>query len=133
MSPRDRFILITRYLSEPKWKLDRLSDTLKMSRERIRQIGCDALARIRSIVGPAGGRHEPAGRHAVEQVEALVSRIEQASASADPNELAALLVQQKITLGPTRIKRRPSDEDSRPIVWSQLQPILAPALRERAH
>ena len=133
MSPRDRFILITRYLSEPKWKLDRLSDTLKMSRERIRQIGCDALARIRSIVGPAGGRHEPAGRHAVEQVEALVSRIEQASASADPDELAALLVQQKITLGPTRIKRRPSEEDSRPIVWSQLQPILAPALRERAH
>ncbi len=47
---RDRFIIITRYLLSPKWKLDRLSDTLKMSRERIRQIGVDGLARIRRTI-----------------------------------------------------------------------------------
>ena len=47
---RDRFILVTRYLLVPKWKLDRLSDTLKMSRERIRQIGVDGLAQIRRSI-----------------------------------------------------------------------------------
>jgi DNA-directed RNA polymerase specialized sigma subunit len=50
LPPRDRFILITRYLVSPKWKLDRLSDTLKMSRERIRQIGVDGLGRIRETI-----------------------------------------------------------------------------------
>ena len=50
LPPRDRFILITRYLLVPKWKLDRLSDTLKMSRERIRQIGVDGLAQIKRTI-----------------------------------------------------------------------------------
>ena len=50
LAPRDRFILITRYLLVPKWKLDRLSDTLQMSRERIRQIGVDGLKRIRQKI-----------------------------------------------------------------------------------
>jgi RNA polymerase sigma factor (sigma-70 family) len=126
LSPRDRFILITRYLSEPKWKLDRLSDTLKMSRERIRQIGCDALARIRSSVGPAGARHEPAGRQAVQQVEALVSCIEQASASADPDDLATFLIEQKIAVGPTRIIRGSSVDAPCPKGRPRLQPIPAP-------
>jgi DNA-directed RNA polymerase sigma subunit (sigma70/sigma32) len=46
LAPRDRFILITRFLLSPKRKLDRLSDTLKMSHKRIRQIGVDGLARV---------------------------------------------------------------------------------------
>jgi hypothetical protein len=50
LPPRDRFILTTRYLLSPKWKLDKLSDTLKMSRERIRQIGVDGLTQIRQAV-----------------------------------------------------------------------------------
>jgi RNA polymerase sigma-32 factor len=53
LPPRDRFILTTRYLLLPKWKLDRLSDTLKMSRERIRQIGVDGLACIRQTITDA--------------------------------------------------------------------------------
>jgi len=103
MSSRDRFILITRYLLSPKWKLDRLSETLKMSRERIRQIGCDGLARIRCRVGPEGARHNPARRHAAEQLDALVTRIERASESSDPADLLALLQEQRITLGSTRV------------------------------
>jgi DNA-directed RNA polymerase sigma subunit (sigma70/sigma32) len=103
MSPRDRFILITRYLLAPKWKLDRLSETLKMSRERIRQIGCDGLARIRGRVGTDGVRHTPGSRDVAEQLEALVTRIERASESSDPAELAALLLEQKITIGATRV------------------------------
>jgi RNA polymerase sigma-32 factor len=53
LAPRDRFILTTRYLLCPKWKLDKLSDTLKMSRERIRQIGVDGLSRIRKTIDDA--------------------------------------------------------------------------------
>jgi len=134
LSPRDRFILIARYLSEPKWKLDRLSGTLKMSRERIRQIACDALARIRSDVGPAGAHHAPDRRQAADQVEALVTRIERAAASADPDDLAALLMEQKIPLGATRISKRPSSSEHPPSIGpSQLQPIRAAAQHARAH
>jgi len=59
LAPRDRFILVTRYLLSPKWKLDRLSDTLKMSRERIRQIAVDGLERIRRTMNDtAAGREQ---------------------------------------------------------------------------
>jgi RNA polymerase sigma-32 factor len=58
LPPRDRFILITRYLLCPKWKLDRLSGTLKMSRERIRQIGVDGLARIRRTISDTEAARE---------------------------------------------------------------------------
>ena len=51
LPPRERFILITRYLLNPKWKLDRLSNTLKMSRERIRQIE-ESADQILQVVGP---------------------------------------------------------------------------------
>jgi DNA-directed RNA polymerase sigma subunit (sigma70/sigma32) len=107
LSPRDRFILITRHLLIPKWKLDRLSETLQMSRERIRQIGCDGLARIRAKVGPDGARHNPARNDAVAAVEALVSQIEQASVSTDPAFISAFLKNQKIAIGPTRIVNSP--------------------------
>ena len=50
---RDRFILITRYFLVPKWKLDRLADTLGLSRERIRQIGADSLSQIRRTINNA--------------------------------------------------------------------------------
>ena len=103
LSPRDRFILITRYLLMPKWKLDRLSDTLKMSRERIRQIGCDGLARIRSKVGPDGARHNPNRNDDVAAVEALVNEIEKVSASTDPDFISTFLRDNKIAVGPTRI------------------------------
>ncbi len=100
LSPRDRFILITRYLLMPKWKLDRLSETLKMSRERIRQIGCDGLARIRTKVGPDGARHNPICNDAVAAVESLVSQIE--AAATDPALIAAFLRSQMIAIGSTR-------------------------------
>ena len=106
LSARDRFILVTRHLLTPKWKLDRLSDTLKMSRERIRQIAGDGLARIRSRVGSANVCHNSARHRAAAEVEALVSRIEHASASADPGALAALFREQQIKVGPTRIVNR---------------------------
>ena len=132
LPPRDRFILITRYLLCPKWKLDRLSDTLKMSRERIRQIGVDGLAQIRSAIAEAEtvrdrrrpGRpafahpalipllrnpsgHDtgpvPASHHAEAEVAKLVAAIECASESSDPQDMDALLKNQKLTVGPTRI------------------------------
>ncbi len=107
LSPRDRFILITRYLMDPKWKLDRLSATLKMSRERIRQISCDSLARIRARVTPSGVRHAPGQRSAPERIDAMVMAVEQVSASADPEAMAAYLKAQKILIGPTRVVNRP--------------------------
>jgi RNA polymerase sigma-32 factor len=106
LSPRDRFILITRYLLNTKWKLDRLSDTLKMSRERIRQIACDGLARIRANVGPNGVSHNPSRRRAGETIEALVKQVEAASESSDPSAIAVLLRTQHIITGPTRILNR---------------------------
>ena len=106
LSARDRFILVTRHLLTPKWKLDRLSDTLKMSRERIRQIAGDGLARIRSRVGSANVCHNPARHRAAAEVEALISRIEHASTSSDPSALAALFREQQIKVGPMRIVNR---------------------------
>jgi RNA polymerase sigma-32 factor len=107
LAPRERFILITRYLLTSKWKLDRLSDTLKMSRERIRQIGDDSLERIRNRVSAHGVRHDPAHQQAVEQAEALVTAVEQASTSGDATAIERLLIAQNIAIGPTRtLKRR---------------------------
>jgi RNA polymerase sigma-32 factor len=139
LAPRDRFILITRYLLSPKWKLDRLSGTLKMSRERIRQIGVDGLARIRRTIsetetvrdqrrpgrplfalpslipllrgvgtcdngsGRPGVTHNPIRRSAEAEVAALVEAIERASASHNPDAMAAFLKEQRLTIGPTRI------------------------------
>ena len=50
LSPRDRFILLTRYYMTPKWKLGPLSTLLNLSRERIRQIGLDGLMVIRDAL-----------------------------------------------------------------------------------
>jgi hypothetical protein len=115
LSPRDRFILITRYLLTPKWKLDRLSGTLRMSRERIRQIGCDGLARIRGRVGADGGQRGQARGGAAAAVDALVARIERIAATSAPEAGAALLREQRITLGVTRVAARP------------VTPVAAPA------
>jgi RNA polymerase sigma-32 factor len=139
LAPRDRFILITRYLLSPKWKLDRLSGTLKMSRERIRQIGVDGLARIRRTINDTetvrdqrrpgrvqfahpslipllrgtgvcengvsgtGANLSPIRRSAEAEVAALVEAIERASASRNPEAMAAFLKDQQLTIGPTRI------------------------------
>jgi RNA polymerase sigma-32 factor len=105
LSPRDRFILITRYLLGQKWKLEHLSETLKMSRERIRQIGDDSLARIRAQVPAAGVHHKPGNGKAAEQLDALVEAIEAISAVRDANAVAAFLVEHGITTGPVRITR----------------------------
>jgi RNA polymerase sigma factor (sigma-70 family) len=159
LAPRDRFILITRYLLSPKWKLDRLSGTLKMSRERIRQIGVDGLARIRRTISDAetvrdqrrpgrvqfahpslipllrgvpaceGGvrgasaNDNPIRLSAEAQVAMLVEAIERASASRDPEAMAAFLKDQQLTIGPTRIinnrpasaKANAGDELAKPI------------------
>ena len=106
LPPRERFILITRYLLSSKWKLDRLSDTLKMSRERIRQIASDALARIQLRVGSQDVKHDPSRQHAATEAQVLVSAIERASASPDPAAMAALLKEQLITTGPMRVSRQ---------------------------
>lgn len=108
MTPRDRFILVTRYLLPTKWKLDQLSDTLKMSRERIRQIACNSLARIRGDVGPDGAAHDPARRHAAVTMEALISRIERVSESGDAARMAALLLELQVIAGPIRMPARPA-------------------------
>jgi len=73
-----------------------------MSRERIRQIGCDGLARIRGRVGPTSARANPARRLLAEQLEALVSRIENASASSDPDAVTELMKDLQITIGSSR-------------------------------
>ena len=133
---RDRFILITRYLLSPKWKLDRLADTLKMSRERIRQIGVDGLEQIRRTVESGNtlperrrlgrqdtvyasltpllrgsGNLDAAGKgpqrsRAEIEMTALVDVIEKASASSDPDVMAALLKEQHLAIGPTRVTNR---------------------------
>jgi DNA-directed RNA polymerase specialized sigma subunit len=132
---RDRLILVTRYLLSPKWKLDRLSDMLQMSRERIRQIGVDGLDQIRRNIETAsaprdrrrpGRRDVPAalipllrdpanvGLHgqapvrqsAEMEVAALVDAIERASATSDPEIMATFLRDQQLAIGPTRITRR---------------------------
>jgi RNA polymerase sigma-32 factor len=132
---RDRLILVTRYLLSPKWKLDRLSDMLKMSRERIRQIGVDGLDQIRRTIESANTAHdrrrpgrrdmppalvpllrgsaksdEPCNnpiRHPAElEVAALVDAIERASATSDPEMMARFLRDQQLAIGPTRITTR---------------------------
>jgi RNA polymerase sigma-32 factor len=128
---RDRFILVTRYLLSPKWKLDRLSDLLKMSRERIRQIGVDGLDQIRRNIESANtardrrrpGRRDmpralipllrgptklgercddPIRRSAEVEVATLVDAIERASATSDPEMMAGFLRDQQLLIGPTR-------------------------------
>ena len=125
---RERFILVTRYLLDQKWKLDRLSDTLKMSRERIRQIATDSSAQIQRRVGSAGVRHDPARRHAAAEVHALVSAIEHASASTDPDAMPALFRDQRIVGGPTRItQRRPATGKTGPLARFPSPQAPAPA------
>lgn len=106
LPPRERFILITRYLLCSKWKLDRLSDTLKMSRERIRQIASDALTRIQSRVGSEDVKHDPSRQHAAAEAQILVSAIERASTSSDPTAISTLLKEQQIITGPMRVSRQ---------------------------
>ena len=130
---RERFILITRYLLDRKWKLDRLSDTLKMSRERIRQIATDSLDRIQRRIGAAEVRHDPARRHAAAEAQALVNAIEHASASADPDAMPTLFRDQQIVAGPTRItQRRPATGKMGPLARLPSLQAPVPALRLRA-
>lgn len=129
LAPRDRFILITRYLLLPKWRLDRLSECLKMSRERIRQIGDDSLARIRRSVTMAGVSHVAGSEKAVEQIEALANAVEAASASADPTALPRLLAEQDIAIGSTRGAGRPAT--ARPATPAR-RAMTTPAVQERS-
>jgi DNA-directed RNA polymerase sigma subunit (sigma70/sigma32) len=152
LAPRDRFILTTRYLLCPKWKLDKLSDTLKMSRERIRQIGVDGLTRIHRTINDADAardRRRPGrpqfahpnlipllrgidgledGTAGVDntrnlsrrvpeaEVAAFVDAIERASASPDPEVMAAFLKDQHLAIGPTRITQsRAAIEKASPV------------------
>lgn len=105
LPPRERFILITRYLLIRKWKLDRLSDTLMLSRERVRTIANDSLGQIQRSVGSAGSSHSPAPHRAVAELEALVSAIEHVSISSNPTDLIIFLESQQVATGPTRITK----------------------------
>ena len=130
LPPRERFILITRYLLTRKWKLDRLSDTLTLSRERIRIIATGSLGQIQRSVGPGGAKHNPAPHRAVAEVDALVSAIEHASISTDPADIALLLKDQKIATGPTRItKPRLTAMQASSVHQSLPPPALASELR----
>lgn len=102
---RDRFILVTRYLVTQKWKLERLSETLKMSRERIRQIGDDCLTHIRSRVPSAGVRHKPGTETAAAELDVLVRAIESISSKQDASLVSMFLARNGIAIGPTRITR----------------------------
>jgi RNA polymerase sigma-32 factor len=104
LPPRDRFILITRYLMTPKWKLDRLSDTLKMSRERIRQIGDDGLRSIRQSLANRALCTKPVCDSAARKVDALTRALETAAAS--PATLSVFLRTHGVAIGPTRIVNR---------------------------
>lgn len=129
LPPRERFILITRYLLTRKWKLDRLSDTLMLSRERVRTIANDSLGQIQRSVGSAGASHNPAPHRAVAELEALVSAIEHVSTSADPADMVALLRSQQIATGPTRItKPRPTAAQASPARRLLPPPALASEL-----
>ena len=106
LPPRERFILITRYLLGSKWKLDRLSQTLLMSRERIRQIATEALTRMQDRIGSEDVKHDPSGAHAqaAAAAQVLVTAIERASASTNPAAIPALLREQGISTGSVRAK-----------------------------
>jgi RNA polymerase sigma-32 factor len=105
LPPRERFVLIARYLLTHKWKLDRLSGTLMLSRERIRLIANDSLGQIQRSIGPADVKYNPAPHRAVADLDALVSAIEHASTSADPADMELFLRNQQVTTGPTRITK----------------------------
>lgn len=110
MSARDRFILVTRYLITPKWKLDRLSETLKMSRERIRQIGCDGLTRIRTVIGAEGASHKAVRSGSIAKIDALVAKIENASTAHSLDAVEALLREEGIVVrAPRAALGRPVD------------------------
>lgn len=128
---RDRFILITRYLLNPKWKLDRLSDTLKMSRERIRQIGDDGLRSIRRNLANRPLCTKPVSDAAARALDALVSAVEQAAAA--PDGFAEFLRANRIAIGPSRIvNRRAVSTDGAPFQLAPLARVLPPCDHEMA-
>jgi len=117
LRPRDRFVVITRYLLDTKWKLDQLSDVLKMSRERIRQICEGSLAAIRSAISDGGLADTPARRAAAAEVQAMVSSIERAATSDDPLAINQLMRAYGVLIGP-----------SRGVNASKCSPCVAPTL-----
>ena len=123
LSPRDRFILITRYLLNQKWKLDRLSKVLGMSRERIRQIGDVSLNQIRLKSATIGNSGRPNAGAAVSELETLVDAIDRISGAAEPGQLSAFLVKHNIATGPSRVVQRRT-----PVVGLSVTKSVAPHL-----
>jgi RNA polymerase sigma-32 factor len=102
LRPRDRFVVITRYLLDTKWKLDHVSDVLKMSRERIRQICEGGLTEIRRAIGESGVKDTQARRAAAVAVQEMVTSIEAAAISSDPLAMEALMQRYGVLIGPSR-------------------------------
>lgn len=102
LRPRDRFVVIARFLLDSKWKLDRLSEVLRMSRERIRQISDASLAELRRALAAHGVQDTPDRRAAARELARMVDAIERASASDDPQALARVMQQLKVPVGPSR-------------------------------
>jgi DNA-directed RNA polymerase sigma subunit (sigma70/sigma32) len=102
LRPRDRFVVITRYLLDTKWKLDHVSDVLKMSRERIRQICEGGLAEIRRAIVESGVKDTPARRAAAVAVQEMVRSIEAAAISTEPLAMEALMQRYGVLIGPSR-------------------------------
>jgi DNA-directed RNA polymerase sigma subunit (sigma70/sigma32) len=120
---RERFILIARYLMPVKWKLDRLSATLQMSRERIRQLGDESLARLRDKAASESFRPVAGGAAAVQMLEQLVSRIEAASEATHSDAIAVFLAEQGIQVGPTRIVKRGGESAGMPRSRARVRPV----------
>ena len=102
LRPPDRFVVITRYLLDTKWKLDHVSDVLKMSRERIRQICEGGLAEIRRAIVESGVKDTPARRAAAVAVQEMVRSIEAAAISTEPLAMEALMQRYGVLIGPSR-------------------------------
>ncbi len=126
LPPRERFILVTRYLLNPKWKLDRLSATLKMSRERTRQIGDDGIGVIRRYMVANPPRAKNTSDKAAREVDAYVSALEQAAFDAET--LAAFMKANNVAIGPTRVVGRWANAAATPSA-SNAQTIEARAPR----
>jgi len=130
LRPRDRFVVITRFLLSTKWKLDHVSDVLKMSRERIRQICEGGLAEIRRALAESGVKDTPARRAAAVAVQEMVSSIEAAAISTDPLAMEKLMQRYGVLIGPSRgvnmHKTQPAAEAPAALPVPLAAPLAAP-------
>jgi DNA-directed RNA polymerase sigma subunit (sigma70/sigma32) len=125
LRPRDRFVVITRFLLDTNWKLDFLADALKLSRERIRQITDSSLAEICRAIDKSGVRDTPARRAAAVAVQKVVSGIEAASASVKPLDMELLMQRYRVPIGPSRGVRKKKTQSWTVLPIPPILPVLS--------